>query len=131
MKIASMFERDIDCDINGVIKMDVSDEDVLEQELSEYVVTHELARHFKSFYGSYERALRQPTDKIGVWISGFFGSGKSHFLKMLSYLLTNRMVKGRPAIDYFADKFEDPGTLASARRCAEVPCEAILFNIDL
>ena len=131
MKIASMFERDIDRDINGVIKMDVSDEDVLEQELSEYVVTHELARHFKSFYGSYERALRQPTDKIGVWISGFFGSGKSHFLKMLSYLLTNRVVKGRPAIDYFADKFEDPGTLASARRCAEVPCEAILFNIDL
>ena len=40
MKIASMFERDIDRDINGVIKIDVSDEDVLEQELSEYVVTH-------------------------------------------------------------------------------------------
>ena len=68
MKIASMFERDIDRDINGVIKMDVSDEDVLEQELSEYVVTHELARHFKSFSGSYEREIREPPGIISVWL---------------------------------------------------------------
>lgn len=131
MRIKDMFERDIDRSINGVIKMDVSDEDVLEQELSEYVVTHELAGHFKDFYSAYERVLDHPTDKIGVWISGFFGSGKSHFLKMLSYLLENREVKGRSALDYFAKKFEDPQTLAIAQRCADVPTEAILFNIDL
>ena len=131
MRIQDMFERDIDRDINGVIKMDVADEDVLEQELSEYVVTRELARHFKDFYAAYDRALERHTDKIGVWISGFFGSGKSHFLKMLSYLLSNQPVKGKPALDYFANKFEDPDTLAAARRAASVPTETILFNIDL
>ncbi|WP_321974024.1 BREX system P-loop protein BrxC [Paratractidigestivibacter sp.] len=131
MRIYDMFERDIDRDINGVIKMDVADEDVLEQELSEYVVTRELARHFKDFYAAYCRALDRPTDKIGVWISGFFGSGKSHFLKMLSYLLSNQQVKGIPALDYFNDKFEDPETLAAAQRAASVPTETILFNIDL
>lgn len=130
MRIQDMFERDIDRDINGVVKVAQEDESAVEQELSEYVVTRELARHFADFFGAYEHALDKPTDKIGVWISGFFGSGKSHFLKMLSYLLTNQVVDGKPAIEYFDGKFEDPMVDASARRCASVPTESILFNVD-
>ena len=130
MRIQDMFERDIDRDINGVVKVAQEDESAVEQELSEYVVTRELARHFADFFGAYESALDKPTDRIGVWISGFFGSGKSHFLKMLSYLLTNQVVDGRHAIDYFDGKFEDPMVDASARRCASVTTESILFNID-
>lgn len=130
MRIQDMFERDIDRDINGVVKVAQEDEAAVEQELSEYVVTRELGRHFASFFDSYEHALDTPTDKVGVWISGFFGSGKSHFLKMLSYLLTNQVVDGRHAIDYFDGKFEDPMVDASARRCASVTTESILFNID-
>ncbi len=130
MRIQDMFERDIDRDINGVVKVAQEDESAVEQELSEYVVTRELARHFADFFGAYEHALDKPTDKIGVWISGFFGSGKSHFLKMLSYLLTNQVVAGRRAIEYFDGKFEDPMLDASARRCASVTTESILFNVD-
>ena len=130
MRIQDMFERDIDRDINGVVKVAQEDESAVEQELSEYVVTRELARHFASFFDSYEHALDTPTDKVGVWISGFFGSGKSHFLKMLSYLLTNQVVAGKHAIDYFDGKFEDSMIEASARRCASVPTESILFNVD-
>ena len=130
MRIQDMFLRDINRNINGVVKVGQEDGAAVEQELTEYVVTSELARHFADFYASYARALDEPTDKIGVWISGFFGSGKSHFLKMLSYLLSNRVVAGRPALDYFAGKFEDARTAELARRCAEVPTEAILFNID-
>lgn len=130
MLIQKMFERDIDRDINGVVKVAQEDEAAVSQELSEYVVTNELAGHFATFFDAYGAALDVPTDKIGVWISGFFGSGKSHFLKMLSYLLTNKVVDGRPAIDYFDGKFEDQMTDARARRCASVPCESILFNVD-
>ncbi|MGO5251115.1 BREX system P-loop protein BrxC [Atopobiaceae bacterium LCP21S3_F11] len=130
MRIQDMFERDIDRDINGVVKVAQEDESAVEQELSEYVVTRELAGHFANFFSAYESALDKPTDKIGVWVSGFFGSGKSHFLKMLSYLLTNQVVNGRHATDYFNGKFEDPMVDASARRCASVTTESILFNID-
>lgn len=130
MRIHDIFERDIDRSINGVVKVAQEDESAVRQELSEYVVTRELAGHFARFLESYERALDTPTNKIGVWISGGFGSGKSHFLKMLSYLLTGRVVDGKPAIDYFDGKFEDPMVAASARRCASVPTESILFNVD-
>ena len=131
MKIRSMFAKDINRDINGVVKVAQDDERSLSQELSEYIITRELRRHFRTFFDHYAKALDAPTDQIGVWISGFFGSGKSHFLKMLSCLLSNRVVAGRPAIDYFADKFDDPMMYADAVRCASAPTEAILFNIDV
>ena len=130
MRIQDMFERDINRDINGVVKVAQEDDASLEQELSEYVITRELAGHFATFFDAYERALDVPTDKIGVWISGFFGSGKSHFLKMLSYLLTNREVAGNTALDYFRGKFEDGMVAAKVDRCAHVPTESILFNVD-
>lgn len=130
MEIRDIFQKDINRSINGVIKVEQSDEEAVEQELSEYVVTRELQGHFAHFFESYVRALDVPTDKIGVWISGFFGSGKSHFLKMLSYVLANDTVAGKHVIDYFDGKMEDPLVYADMRRCAEVPTEVMLFNVD-
>lgn len=131
MNIRTMFRKDINRDINGVIKVAQDDENSLYQELSEYIITKELRRHFQTFLDNYAKAIDAPTDKVGVWISGFFGSGKSHFLKMLSYLLSNQEVRGRRAIDYFADKFDDPMMYAAAVKCVSVPTESILFNIDV
>lgn len=131
MKIQFMFQKDINRDINGVVKVAQDDEKSLHQELSEYIITKELRRHFRTFFDNYTKAIDQPTDKMGVWISGFFGSGKSHFLKMLSYLLSNKEVQGVPAIDYFKDKFDDPMMYAQAVKCVSIPTESILFNIDI
>lgn len=131
MKIQSMFRKDINRDINGVVKVAQDDEKSLHQELSEYIITKELRRHFRTFFDNYTKAIDQPTDKMGVWISGFFGSGKSHFLKMLSYLLSNQEVQGLPAIDYFKDKFDDPMMYAQAVKCVSIPTKSILFNIDI
>lgn len=131
MKIQSMFQKDINRDINGVVKVAQDDERSLQQELSEYIITKELRRHFRTFFDNYTKAIDHPTDKMGVWISGFFGSGKSHFLKMLSYLLSNQVVSGTPALDYFQDKFDDPMMYAQAVKCVSVPTESILFNIDI
>ena len=92
MQLQYIYKADINRDINGVIKVAQNDERSIEQELREYIITRELRRHFNTFFNNYEKSLTTPTDKIGVWISGFFGSGKSHFLKMLAYLLENREI---------------------------------------
>ena len=130
MQIQYIYKSDINRDINGVIKVAQNDEKSMQQELSEYIITKELRKHFNTFFTNYEKSLTTPTDKIGVWISGFFGSGKSHFLKMLSYLLSNNVVAGKHAVEYFADKFDDPMMFAQVEHCASVPTDTILFNID-
>ena len=80
MIIKDMFAKPIDRDIKGVIKVGQDDNANIGQELEEYVVTRELQKHFADFFSSYKKGITGNTDKMGVWISGFFGSGKSHFL---------------------------------------------------
>ena len=129
-KIVSLFEKDIHREINGVIKVGQDTDSVVEQELDEYVITSELDKYFRQFYEYYDASLRQPTDKIGVWISGFFGSGKSHFLKILSYLLENKEVSGKTALDFFKEKVRDEMVYGSMVNATKVPTDVILFNID-
>ena len=132
MIIRDMFADNINRKINGVIKVDQSADDVIEQELNEYVITRELKKHFITFFNYYSEAFDQPTADMGVWISGFFGSGKSHFLKMLSYLLENREVKGIRSVERFRKKFEDdPATFMMIDRSTRGKTETILFNIDI
>jgi len=132
MMIKDLFAKPIDRDIKGVIKVGQDDSSNVRQELEEYVVTRELQKHFAEFFASYKRGILGTTDKMGVWISGFFGSGKSHFLKILSYLLANKNVDGKAAIDYFIDdqKIIDNTVLADMRLAANVPTDVVLFNID-
>ena len=96
-KLKDLYVRDINREIQGVIKVD--DESFIKQELEEYVVTDELLKHFKSFFEAYNASIDGYTEKMGVWISGFFGSGKSHFLKIISYILDNKIVDGKPAVE--------------------------------
>ena len=108
MQLQYIYKSDIDRPINGVIKVAQNDEQSIEQELREYIITRELRKHFNTFFNIYEKSLSYPTDKIGVWISGFFGSGKSHFLKMLSYILSNRIVAGNEQSTTFLTSLTTP-----------------------
>ena len=139
MHIQNLFQRDILRPINGVIKADQLDETSVWQELDEFVVTKELLLHFQTFFTSYCEAIQHPDDpdvagKIGVWISGFFGSGKSHFIKVLSYLLQNRehhhAGQSKKAVDFFTDKIEDAMLLGDIKRAVASHTDVILFNID-
>lgn len=130
MNLKDMFLKDIERDIRGVIKVAQTSEADIYQELDEYVVTQELHKHFSKFYDNYQKGINGKTDKMGVWISGFFGSGKSHFLKILAYLLENKEVQGKEPIDFFQDKVQDPLVYASMKRAADVVTEVIPFNID-
>ncbi|MFB5088357.1 BREX system P-loop protein BrxC [Psychrobacillus sp. PGGUH221] len=130
MILKDMFLKDIERDIRGVIKVAQTNEEDIYQELDEYVVTQELHKHLSKFYDNYQKGINGKTDKMGVWISGFFGSGKSHFLKILAYLLENKEVKGKQPIDFFENKVQDSLVYANMKRTADVDTEVILFNID-
>jgi predicted ATPase len=124
-EIRSLFKKDIARRIDGVIKAD--DDSALPVELEEYVVTNEVAKRLEEFLHAYNDG------KVGngVWISGFFGSGKSHLLKMLALLLENRDVAGRTPLSYFEEKFHDNRLLlADLKRAAQIPSRSVLFNID-
>lgn len=135
MRIQDMFEKGIDRPINGVVKVNQDELDILVQELDEYVITRELKKHIITFFNNYLESFHTPTADIGVWISGFFGSGKSHFLKMLSYLLQNQEVNGIRTVERFRQKPElvdDPATfmlIDQATRSGHT--DTILFNIDI
>lgn len=130
MELKKMFLKDIERDIKGVIKVGQDDDSNIFQELDEYVVTNELLSHFGHFFEAYKKGISSNTDKMGVWISGFFGSGKSHFLKILSYLLENRVVNDKKAISYFDNKVYDPMVVADIKQAGDITSDVILFNID-
>lgn len=126
MELNGIFLNPVSRPIEGVIKAD--DEASLYEELSEYVLTDEVAKrleHFLDAYTDYHGAN-------GVWVSGFFGSGKSHLLKMLALLLENRRVDGSSALDIFLPKIhEDDALLRSKlKQAVAIPSKSILFNID-
>jgi len=132
MHIGDMFKKKIDRDIKGVIKVGQDDGENIYQELDEYVVTKELSKHFREFFESYKIGINGQTDRVGVWISGFFGSGKSHFLKILSYLIENKEVNGKKAIEFFTDgnKIQDNMVIADINLAGRNKADVILFNID-
>ena len=132
MQIKEMFRKEIDRELQGVIVVGQGAETNVAQELEEYVVTRELQRHFADFFAAYKKGILGTTPKMGVWISGFFGSGKSHFLKILSYLLENKQVGDKHALDFFIDdkKITNQMVLADMKLAADTPTDVILFNID-
>jgi hypothetical protein len=126
MKLNGIFKSPVSRPIEGVIKAD--DEASLFNELSEYVLTDEVAMRLENFldaYTDYHHAN-------GVWVSGFFGSGKSHLLKMLALLLENRQVDGSSALDIFLPKIKEDDELlrAQLKKAVAIPSKSILFNID-
>lgn len=139
MKIENIFAKDINRPINGVIKADQSDKAY--NELEEYVITKEVDRHLRQFVDAFLLGIDRKKDadvsaKMGVWVSGFFGSGKSHFIKILSYLLNNQPVseegnEAKAPLDFFIEKVEGDSVFqGDLRRLANAQTEVILFNID-
>lgn len=130
VKIKDIFQKDITRKINGVVKADQNTEEIIVTELSEYVVTEELKKHFDKFFDRYVRSLSSPTEDMGVWISGFYGSGKSHFLKMIGRILENKIYDGKKVAEYFQDKIKDGVLQNNIEKSSEVPTDVILFNVD-
>lgn len=139
MQIRELFTKQLDRPINGVVKAEQLDEQIIWTELDEYVVTRELDRHLRHFFETYLPGVSHPDDpnvagKIGIWVSGYFGSGKSHFIKILSYLLDNKKAvnngQTKAAIEFFKEKISDPLLYGDIHAAVNRNTEVILFNID-
>lgn len=128
MRYEDMYEKSIDRPIDAVVK--ASSVEHLANELDEYVITPELAGHLGHFFDEYNDP---DATGNGAWIAGFFGSGKSHLLKILAVILEDQEVAGKRAIDYILPKLEDDPALRGAMEVARTrhPSESILFNIDI
>ena len=121
-----IYKKDINRVIDGVIKADSTAK--LAEEITEFVITGEQIRLLPRLFDTLV-----PGSKANcVWISGDFGSGKSHLLKILSYVLENKLViEGRPCADIFAEKANDDFELkGQIQKACKVPTESVLFNIQ-
>ena len=125
MKLKDLFLNPVERPIEGVIKAD--DQRHLLTEVEEFVVTREIGKGLDDFV---ERYIGE-TNANGVWISGFFGSGKSHLLKILSLILDNRpLANGQHPADLLLPKIEDEILRGNLVKAARIPARSILFNID-
>lgn len=127
MRLSEIFLKDVTRSIEGVVKAD--DVDHLGVEVEEYVLTNDAAKGVAPLLEEYTNY----TNANGVWISGFFGSGKSHLLKMLAHLLGDvegQVFPREQVSESFLAKTDDAFLTASLRKAAAIPAKSLLFNID-
>ena len=93
-KIGELFQKDVSRRIEEVIKVDQHDEETVKNEIEEYIVTDSIRDYYRLVLDEYNRGRTDPSEGIGIWVSGFFGSGKSSFAKILGYILSAKGVMG-------------------------------------
>lgn len=128
--IKDIFARDIHRDIREVIKVDQTDEEVIRTEIAEYIVTKTILSNFTDVLEAYSAAPNKPSDRMAVWISGFFGSGKSSFAKLLGLALANRQLGSDTTSDLLAEHIGDPKVQVLIKTVVEkIPTEAVIFDV--
>ncbi|MBP7797364.1 MAG: BREX system P-loop protein BrxC [Thermoanaerobaculaceae bacterium] len=129
--IRDLFATRIDRRIEEVIKVDQTDEGVIHDEIQEYVVTKTIGRHFGEILDRYLETPNKPHEGTSVWVSGFFGSGKSSFAKILGLALENRTIQGAPAAQLFAQRTGEPRLEVLLRTINErIPTHAVIFDVS-
>jgi len=131
MAIKDLFDRQIDRKIEEVIKVDQTDAEVLRDEIDEYVTTAAIGRHYNEIFESYANTPGHPHEGIAVWVSGFFGSGKSSFAKMLGLAIGNRDVLGESAALRFGRRSGNATLQVNLERINRaIPTHAVIFDVS-
>lgn len=129
--IQKLFANDISRRIEEVIKVDQADEAIIKEEMAEYVVTDSIRDYFNEVFELYAETPQKPHEGIGIWVSGFFGSGKSSFAKNLGLALQNRSIAGEGAGVRLAERITDPKAQVLLTTIAEqIPTEAVIFDVS-
>jgi len=101
-KINEILTLDLQKDIKNVIDLEDRFEHEIQQEIESYIVTEGIGRHLYNFTSQFTSNIKE----TGVWLSGFYGSGKSYFGKMLGYILDNPTINGTPARERFIPRLK-------------------------
>ncbi|MFH1924677.1 MAG: BREX system P-loop protein BrxC, partial [Planctomycetota bacterium] len=129
-KIKDVFARNIHRPIREVIKVDQTGEEVIRDEIGEYVVTRTILANFTDILEAYSEAPNKPGERMAVWVSGFFGSGKSSFAKLLGLALANRPLGADTTSDLLAQHIGDPKVQVLIKTIVEkIPTEAVIFDV--
>jgi len=129
--IKTLFANDIHRRIEEVIKVDQTDEEIVRDEINEYVVTDAIRSHFTQILEAYRETPNKPHEGIAIWVSGFFGSGKSSFAKMLGLAVANRTVAGESAAERFAHRAGDKKLQVLLKTINEqIPTHAVIFDVS-
>jgi hypothetical protein len=130
--IAEIFEKPIDRTIEEVIKVDQINETAVRTELEEYVATDSIKDQFVEVYREIADAPAKPREGIGMWVSGFFGSGKSTFAKILGYTVSGRAVGSTTASALFKKVVGDERVSSLLDSInARVPFESVIFDVSM
>jgi hypothetical protein len=129
--IKTLFANDIQRRIEEVIKVDQTDEEIIRDEINEYVVTDAIRSHYTNIFETYRETPNKPHEGIAIWVSGFFGSGKSSFAKMLGLSIANRRVAGDSAAERFAQRAGDNKLTVLLKAISEkIPTHAVIFDVS-
>jgi hypothetical protein len=129
--IESLFAQNIRRPIEEVIKVgDTDDEQIVADEISEYIATDSICQHFERILERYLETPNQPHDSVGVWVSGFFGSGKSSFAKLLGLALDNRLIQNEPAGKRIGERTKSRKIQSLLAGINErIPTHAVIFDV--
>src|SRR5262245_28799849 len=128
--IQQLIDLDISRQIQEVIKVDQQEDAVVISEIEEYVATDAIKRSFASILEAYSEVPNKPSDRMAVWVSGFFGSGKSSFAKLLGAAIQNRDLDGKSASDLIAARIGDARVQVLLRKIKEkMPTEVVIFDL--
>ena len=87
-------------EIKGVIDLSSQKEEDILSELDGFILTESLSKHLNEFCDEYVSGSM----KSGIWLSGFYGSGKSYFAKILGFLLKDPVLQGTSMRQRFLPK---------------------------
>lgn len=129
--IGALLTRDLRRKIEEIIQVDQADEQSVHEEITEYIATDSIRDQYAEVLTAIADAPADPHEGVGVWISGFFGSGKSSFAKNLGYALQHdKTVMGESFATLFKQQIGDArvsNLLDSIT--TRMPTDVILFEV--
>lgn len=138
MKLKSLFKKEISRRINPAVVVSEMDIESVQQEIEEYIFTNDIVQNLHKFLNA---ITQDKVTKTGIWISGYYGSGKSHFIKYLFYCLNksyraNAINRYLEAVKNINEKESFPEVILNEARLVtdsleKFTVEEIIFNIDV